>query len=256
MITLPHNTPAFQKYLPWYATLTPDEQQMLYEACVRHGMKKYGKTLDEAQDTEARCIELMRQVFATVGRENLGVRDQLFAVRTAYAESSKSIREWQKYVTGNVVEIGSGGMPCVENAIQCELSPETYAKYNAGQQQEFPAQWRSDSEALPFKDETMDCCFSSHLIEDFADWRPPLTEWTRLVKIGGYIVILVPDKESWLRALRNGQPPNAAHRHESYVGELTKFFNDHFPHFTTLEDRLLSHLKPDYTILFVAIRTA
>lgn len=248
MSEIPKNTPALVKYLPFMRNNPPPGY---FEECVRHGMTKYGKTKNEATTTERKCIAMMEAVekFDPAQQRNL-----LFSIRTAYSESSKSRYLWEQYVTGNGVEIGSGGMPMAEHAIQCELSPETYAKYNAGQQQEFPAQWRSDNPSLPFKDGTMDFCTSSHLLEDFKDWLPPLTEWTRLVKVGGHIVILVPDKASWNRALRNGQPPNLAHAHEAHVGELTAFFARHFPHFTTLEDRLCSELTPDYTIMFCAKR--
>jgi len=213
-------TPALWKY--FRAFFIPSEQQAEYfNECVRHGMK-YGKTEQDARKTENFCFELMNLI-ASGRLSPLQIKDHMFMIQTAYAESSKSRELYAHYLVGNGVEIGSGGWPMVPHAIQVELSHRTYAKYNSGNVPEIPVQWHSDSAILPFKDETMDWVASSHLIEDFMEWMPWLREWTRILKPGGHLVILVPDKELWNKALREGQPPNCAHRHESFVGELSTY---------------------------------
>lgn len=211
-------TPAIYKYIRAFFT---DKQGEYFEACVRHGMK-YGKTRAEATDTERFCYRLMNSI-VNGALDPHQVRSNLFAIQTAYSESSKSRNLYEHFLTGNGVEIGSGGWPMVPHAIQVELSHKTYAKYNSGNVPEIPVQWHSDDMSLPFKDSTMDWVSSSHLIEDFADWNPLLREWVRILKPGGHLVILVPDKALWDKAIREGQPPNCAHRHESYVGELSTY---------------------------------
>lgn len=49
----------------------------------------------------------------------------------------------------------------------------------------------------PFKDERFDFVFSSHVLEDFAPHVIQIVfdEWLRLVKPGGYLILLVPDME-------------------------------------------------------------
>ena len=49
----------------------------------------------------------------------------------------------------------------------------------------------------PFEDQAFDFVFSSHVIEDFSPEDIPrvFAEWWRMVKIGGYLVLLVPDME-------------------------------------------------------------
>lgn len=49
----------------------------------------------------------------------------------------------------------------------------------------------------PFKDERFDFVFSSHVLEDFNPMVIQIVfdEWLRLVKKGGYLILLVPDME-------------------------------------------------------------
>lgn len=156
-----------------------------------------------------------------------------------------------KYCHGNGVDIGSGGEPVVPWAMQVELGEEDYAQYNSGHTPATPIVWRGSALDLPLRDGVADFVYCSHLLEDFADWNPPLREWTRVLKVGGRLVILIPDKARWNEALRRGQPPNCAHRHEGFVGELTGYI-DRIGGFRVLEDRLTNLTPEDYSILFVA----
>ncbi len=92
---------------------------------------------------------------------------------------------------------------------------------------------------------------SSHLLEDFADWWPALTEWARVLESGGHLVILIPDRERWAAALARGQPPNLAHKHEGHVGELSTYCEK-----LGLEPIIDNYAVPDdpneYTLIFVA----
>lgn len=170
------------------------------------------------------------------------------------SESAKAFSLIEPFLLGNIVDIGSGGWPIVPRAIQIELSPESFAVYNSNHKPATPLQWQQDDAYinLPFKDGVVSTVFSSHLIEDYLDWTPILREWVRVLKPGGYLIVLVPDKVRWAAALAAGQPPNNAHKHESYVGELSTYAP--VLGLTVVMDRFVNGI--DYGIAFVARKTA
>jgi predicted SAM-dependent methyltransferase len=149
-----------------------------------------------------------------------------------------------KYCQGNGIDCGSGGDPVVPTAIQIELE----TPYCPLLEYEYPPQLRGDATKLTwFADESLDYVFSSHLLEDFEDWRPVLNEWLRVIKHGGYLVILIPDAERWKAALENGQPPNHNHKHEGRVGEIAEILGDKVE---TVIDQYVS--ETDYGLVYVA----
>lgn len=165
------------------------------------------------------------------------------------SETAKHRGQIVQYCQGNGVDLGSSGDPVVPTALQVDLP--TGASYSPDfSQGRYPVQFRGDATKLTwFRDGVLDYVFSSHLLEDFADWTPALCEWSRVLRPGGHLVIFIPEKERWAKAVADGQPPNNAHRHEGRVGELTERLNA-IGGFDVLEDRLAD--DGDYTILFVA----
>lgn len=149
------------------------------------------------------------------------------------------------------MDIGCGGEPVVPWAIALDLPSDQYGVYHSGNAPERQIQFGGDARSLPFKDGVLDFSFSSHLLEDFFDWDPILREWCRVLKRGGRLIILVPDKALWKAALDRGQPPNCAHQHESHVGELSEYARV-MGGLRVIEDRLTNLFDGDYTILFVA----
>lgn len=171
------------------------------------------------------------------------------------SETSKYRHLTAKYCMGYGVDIGTGGYdPVVPHAISVELPAAEFDHYTGGRKSDFPIHLGCGALDLPFKDQSLDFVYSSHLIEDFFDWVPPIKEWTRVVKIGGYIVLLYPDKVLWNYAIECGQPPNNSHRHEGFVDEMTQFFARYFGHFEVIEDRLTALTPNDYSIIFAAKR--
>lgn len=175
------------------------------------------------------------------------------------SETSKYRHLTEKYCQGCGVDIGSGGDPVVPHAISVDLPDSQFKTYNGNTETLHPIHIRGDAFALPFMDGTLDFCYSSHLLEDFLDWRPALSEWIRILKPGGRLVVLIPDKERWAKAVANGQPPNDAHCHEGRVGELTQAVSELGRQvddrtMRVVEDRLTDLDDADYSILFVAIK--
>lgn len=160
------------------------------------------------------------------------------------------------YCTGNGCDIGSGGDPIRPEAIQIELSESTYAWYNSNHAPATPIQWHGDDAYLhlPFKDETLDYVYSSHLIEDFLDWQPLLREWTRVLKIGGHLVLLAPEKERWNYAITHlGQPCNCQHRREPVLYELSNEVM-RLGNMDVLFEKLTEAHPHDYNLILVAKR--
>jgi len=148
------------------------------------------------------------------------------------------------------VDIASQGCAVAPWAMGFDLPKDEFDHYCSNQPAKGPVQLRGHAEHLPFDDNSLDFVYSSHLLEDFLEWEPILTEWVRALKPGGHLIILVPDKELWAAALDRGQPPNCAHKHESRAGELTEYAAK--LNLEVIEDRLTQEFEGDYTVLFVA----
>lgn len=175
---------------------------------------------------------------------------------TYASETSKYRTLTVPYCKGNGLDLASGGDPVVPHAISIELDEPTYAYYNSNQPARGPLHYRDNNAIwnLPFKDNTLDFVYSSHLLEDFTrdKWPILLREWSRVLKPGGYLVILVPEVERWNYAIRVlGQPPNCAHAApEPSIGELSIHFMS--VGLDVVEERLTNLNEHDYSILAVA----
>jgi SAM-dependent methyltransferase len=169
------------------------------------------------------------------------------------AESDKWGHLARRYLRGNGIELATGGSPIVPTSIQFELSEEAYARYNSNQPLRGPVHWRDDKAIfnLPFKDGVLDYVASSHLLEDYLDWMPLLTEWVRVLKRpGGRLLVCLPDKKRWAEYLARGGPCNCAHKHESYVGELSQYASK--LGLSVICDKLTEAPPGDHNIMFVA----
>lgn len=155
-----------------------------------------------------------------------------------------------KYCSGAGIDIASQGDPVVPWAWQIDLPESQFAYYNSNNPPRGPIQLRGNAVALPVDSRSLDFVYSSHLLEDFTDWTPVLQEWVRVLKGGGRLIVLIPDRDLWCAACAAGQPPNDAHRHEGRAGELSTYADA--LGLKVIEDRLTECFPGDYTILFVA----
>lgn len=163
------------------------------------------------------------------------------------SETAKHRHLVRDYCKGNGVDLGSSGEPIVPWAIEVDLPIDQYKHYNTTRP-EANIHWRGDATDLPFYDEMLDWVHSSHLLEDFKDWNPPLDEWKRVLKRGGFMIISVPDHERFRAAVRAGQGDNLGHKHESHVGELSSYFKG----WKILMDAFVNDNPKEYSIIFVA----
>lgn len=176
--------------------------------------------------------------------------------RNANSETEKYREQTVKYCyrsdgqPGCGADIASQGASVVPWAINFDLPLAEFNYYCSNHPAKGPIQLRGHADKLPFDSGSLDFLYASHLLEDYLSWTPILMEWVRVLKPGGKLIILVPDKKLWNEAIANGQPPNCAHTHESRVGELSEYATA--IGVKVIEDRLTNVVEGDYSILFVA----
>jgi SAM-dependent methyltransferase len=107
----------------------------------------------------------------------------------------------QRYLSGSLVlDIGfrgheEGSIPITPDAV--------------GVDTDFPGY---DGIKLPFANETVDAIFSSHVLEHIENYTAVIQDWHRVLKIGGFMVCVVPHQ--FLYEKRNDLPSkwNAEHK--------------------------------------------
>lgn len=107
----------------------------------------------------------------------------------------------EKYLSGGaILDIGYRGyetdvLPIVPQAIGVDLDYPGY-----------------DGVTLPFPDGSQDAVFSSHCLEHIDDCRLAIREWFRVLKTGGYLVLMVPHKYLYERRQKPPSRWNLDHR--------------------------------------------
>lgn len=108
----------------------------------------------------------------------------------------------RKYLDGlNGIEIGAS----TQNGFGLDRTGGAYAsvdfeatqggKWQDSQFEPVKVNIVANGDDLPFKDNTLDYVLSSHVIEHFFDPIKALKEWSRVIRNGGYVFIIVPHKE-------------------------------------------------------------
>ncbi len=93
-----------------------------------------------------------------------------------------------RYLSGaHILDVGFRGgdpdaVPITETAIGVELDYPGY-----------------DGIHLPFPDESQDAVLAAHVLEHVPNWRAVLADWHRVLRIGGYLVIMVPHRHLFER---------------------------------------------------------
>jgi len=59
-----------------------------------------------------------------------------------------------------------------------------------------------------FASQSMDFVFSSHLLEHIEDYAGALKEWYRVLKVGGYLILYVPDEDEYPKVGEKGANPD------------------------------------------------
>ncbi len=69
-----------------------------------------------------------------------------------------------------------------------------------------------DGLRLPFEDRSVDTVFSSHCLEHIEQYRETLQEWYRVLKVGGFIVCIVPSQFLYEKKRHLPSKYNADHK--------------------------------------------
>lgn len=173
------------------------------------------------------------------------------------SETHKYLNFTQKYcyradgLPGCGVDIASGGAPVVVWAWQLELAPNQYSHYNSNNLPRGPIQLYGDAARMCAEANSLDFVYSSHLIEDYPydQWPELMMTWKIMLKPGGHMIILTPERVRWAEAIRRGQPPNCSHKYEPLLGEMSVVAKQ--IGLEVVEERLTDLDKNDYTILGV-----
>jgi len=140
-----------------------------------------------------------------------GIPDGVTGIRVS--ETSKARPRLMEFCTGTGLDIGFGGDPIAPWAITMDQE-RPYTQVGKHPQQIF-----SDCRSLPFKDNTLDFIYSSHLLEDFwwDEVRAIVKEWTKALKPNGRLVTYCPDQKTYLdHCHRTGQGINLAHKEGNF----------------------------------------
>uniref|UniRef100_A0A914YCV9 Methyltransferase type 11 domain-containing protein n=1 Tax=Panagrolaimus superbus TaxID=310955 RepID=A0A914YCV9_9BILA len=82
---------------------------------------------------------------------------------------------------------------------------------------------------LPFTNNSLDYVINSHVIEHFYDPIKAIKEWLRVVKKGGYVLMIIPHKERTFDRIRNRTTlKELIQRHEKPLDP--NFVDDHGHH--------------------------
>lgn len=117
------------------------------------------------------------------------------------------------YCTGCGLDVGFGGSSIAPHAINFDQH-EPYTNVGAD-----PQHLRGHCGELPFRKNTLDFIYSSHLIEDFKydEQVDILHEWMRVLRRNGKIILYCPDEAIYSKHCADtGQDYNLAHKNRDY----------------------------------------
>jgi predicted SAM-dependent methyltransferase len=133
------------------------------------------------------------------------------AVNNAKSEFEKYLKKWTIVNNrfGNGIDVGCGTAR-IDNMI-CSIDRQPNYQFAHAQ-----IVWDCHDLDI-FSDKVLDFIFSSHVLEDFEDSETVFLNWWRKLKVGGMMLLLLPDMENG-RYPKVGEP-NGNPSHRSNVGK-------------------------------------
>ena len=144
---------------------------------------------------------------------------------TKYGATRESI--FRRYEMNEVIEYTKGvgiEVGCGLNKIHTAAVGINIVLTDSDYGYPFGAQIKADGISLPwFSDNSLDYVFSSHCLEHFYEPERALNEWTRIIKVGGYLVLILPHKKYYPNI---GHPnANKDHKHDFLPEDIKKMID-------------------------------
>lgn len=107
-------------------------------------------------------------------------------------ESKKIVWEVAPYLRGRGLDIGAGDFKVLPHAISVDNMH--HAKFGFSVR---PDVLCEATKLDVFASQSMDFVYSSHTLEHIEDYVSALKEWFRVVKQGGYVILYLPDEDTY-----------------------------------------------------------
>lgn len=162
-------------------------------------------------------------------------------------ESRKIRWEIVPYTRGRGLDIGCGIQKTFQHFIGVDNGTDSQLFGHA-----ISPDVRTNADDLSiFASESLDFCFSSHLLEHFPYERVPdtLKEWMRVIKVGGYLVLYLPDEDQYPNVGEAGS--NSDHKWNVNQDRVLDAMPDGFD----LIDYQVRSEEDEYSLYFVFKKT-
>jgi len=131
------------------------------------------------------------------------------------SESKKILPKIEKYLIGEIVEVGCGDEPVKDGVFG--IDGRNFPHVNLLTNNLYDIDVRNPELVNKF-----DCCFSSHVLEHLPDSYRAIMEWSGLVKKEGYFILYLPDGDYY----PNKQNPE--HFHDTKYEDFMFWFKRTF----------------------------
>lgn len=182
-------------------------------------------------------------------RKIKGTLSRWFGIKFKHPSETSKVRSMVlPYCIGKGCDVGFGGDKVVKTDCDGIDYPQPYA--NAGNDKVDIACDVIQQE-IPVPDNTYDYVYTSHLIEDFADTSDALKKFVRILRPGGYLILVFPDQPKYEKYCEEiNLPMNPYHVHADMGYDYMKRQLDNLPgiHYREV---FSSNCAIDYNVVMV-----
>lgn len=193
----------------------------IYHHGAQTGRRVYGRYWDSEEHQDKTNIELIRRNgFKKFLHCRFGHYENIEGGQYTGTKPDAEGDLIRKYVVGErVLELGCGAQKTVEKSSGLDIFGKgetipTLAKN--GNHPTSVADIKAEATQTGIENESFDCIIARHLLEHMIDPVLALNEWDRILKLGGRLIIAVPD-----HAISNTIPLNPEHVHAYTKESLT-----------------------------------
>jgi len=182
-------------------------------------------------------------------RKIKGTLSRWFGIRFRHPSETSKVRHLVlPYCKGKGCDVGFGGDKVMKTNCDGIDYPQPYA-YAGNDKVDIACDVIKDE--IPVADNTYDYVYTSHLIEDFADTADALRKFIRILRSGGYLILVFPDQPKYEVYCREiNLPMNPYHVHADMGYEYMKRQLDALPGIRYKEE-YSSNCAIDYNVVMV-----